>query len=722
MSIEQDFSSHKQVTLLIKEVQDAEREQRNLVQEQKTFILEKDGQWDERTVQMMENESRYRGTFDQVSPILDQISGEMDEANFGIEVSPAGGGATEDVAEVYGGIVRNIENISNTSMLYSEVGKSMIMAGLDGLEVVQEDIDANTFDQDLVFKAVSDWYKSVWFDLAAIKPDMSDSNWAIKLRKMPAANYDKQFPKGSGMSIGEGEVNHSERRKTYDTVTVGKLYYKKPITIPLVKMSDGSVYVKDKKFLATQDELAEQGITIADERERKSWRVWTRVLDGDDWLTDEEETVFSYIPLVPAHGSFAILDGVRKYSGKTLKLMDSQRGLNFAISAEVEDVALAPNDCFWMTKEQAAGNDYSKMNVDKKPVRFYNHQPEQMPPARSGGKMGNPGLQSAAANMQGLLSKTANMDDPSMGQNPGLQSGTAVNALVGQSNNGHVKWFKSMEAFICQAFRVCIDAIPRVYDATRTQRVLGEDGTGKMVELNKKMFDEETNTNYELNDLSKGSYDVTCSMGAAFKNQQEAAVATLLELINVDPRLMQIAPDVIFENLDSPGMGVIKDRYRVIGIQNGTIPRKQYTEEEEKEKQVQEQQAAQQPPQPDPNMLIAQAALGEAEAANKASDNKTMEIQGNHQLKAGELNLEMQRLQLENEKFMLEKQDKNNVEAAKINQGQQKIEQDTQKIELSAQDQAFQQDLSTKELGLKAQGQNHSQSIANQPQINDDES
>jgi hypothetical protein len=677
MAIEQDFTDHAQVILLIDEVQESEQVQRDIVHEQKEFILEKDGQWDHDTVKMMDG--RYRGTFDQVSPILDQITGEMDDAQFGIEVSPAGGDATEETAEMYAGLIRNIENTSNTKLLYSDVGKSMVMGGIDGCEIVQEHLNANTFDQDLIFKPVSDWYKSVWFDLAAIKEDMSDANWAIKTRKMPAANYDKQFPDGSGKSIGDNSLNDEEVDKTYDTVTVGKLYFKKPITIELVKLSDGKVMVKDGKFLKIQDELAAQQITVVDERERKSWRVWTRILDGAEWLGEEEETVFSYIPLVPAHGNYAILAGVRKYFGKTMKLMDSQRGLNFAISAEIEDVALAPTDAIWMTKEQAAGEDYSRMNIDRQPVRFYTHEENQMPPSRMGGKQGNVGLQTAAANFQGLLTKTANMDDASMGQNLGQQSGAALQTVVTQSNNGNVKWFKAMETFICQLYRVCVDAVPRVYDGARQQRILGEDGVGKMVQLNQKVYDEQSKQNVELNDLSKGSYDVTCSMGAAFKNQQEATVAALQAYAATDPAIMEVGRDIVIKNQDSPGMDLLAERFRIIGIQNGTIPREQYTEEEEQQAQQQEQAAAQQPPQEDPNMIIAQAEMSKAQAEQMNAQNKQAEIQGNQQLDGGKLQLAQSQLQLDAQKFQMSKEDKFNVDAANIQMNQSKVQMQQQK-------------------------------------------
>ncbi len=683
MAIEHDFQDINKVLRLIEEVQDSEQDQRELVQEQKIFCIEKDGQWDQRLKEMMKG--RYRGTFDQVSPIIDQISGEMDEAQFAIKVSPAGGDATEDTAETYAGIIRNIENISNAPTLYAATGKSMVMAGLDGIEIVQEFLDANTFDQDLIFKPVSDWDNSVWFDLAAVQPDMSDAKWAIKLRMLPAADYKKQFPKGSGVSVGTNVIDGGIDEKTYDSVTVGKIYYKKPVDIELVKMSDGSVYEKEK-VAKVLDEMAQAGITIADERTRKSWRVWTRILDGIDFLTEEEETVFSYIPLVPTMGNFSILKGVRKYFGKTMKLMDPQRGLNFAQSAEVEEVALSPNDAIWMTKEQGAGEDYSQMNIDKKAVRFYNHQDMQPMPGKMGGKMGNPGLQAAVASFSGLLQKTGNMDDPSMGQNPGLQSGVAISQIVQQSNNGNVGWFKSQETMICQLYRICVDAIPRVYSGTRQQRIMGEDGVGKTVMINKTILDQQSGQFVEVNDLSKGTYDTTCSMGAAFKNQQQATARAITDLASTDPAVMEMGRDILIKNQDSPGMDILHKRFRALGIANGTILRSEYTEEEEQQAQQAEQQAAQQEQQPDPNMLIAQAEMQKAQAEMTNAQNKQVEIQGNQQIKGQELQLSVAELQLRQQEFDRQSSDKFNVDAAKIQQGQAKLD-------LQAQNQQFQQQL-----------------------------
>ena len=73
-----------------------------------------------------------------------------------------------------------------------------------------------------MFEPIADFYKSVWFDLGAIKQNKSDAKWGIKLKELPASTYDKKFPEGSGVSIGDNlNDNTTSQHTKYDSVTVG---------------------------------------------------------------------------------------------------------------------------------------------------------------------------------------------------------------------------------------------------------------------------------------------------------------------------------------------------------------------------------------------------------------------------------------------------------------------------------------------------------------------
>jgi len=396
--VDLNFTEHNNVLAMVVESQTQEKDERESSGEQRTFML--DTMWDDNIKKAMAR--RYLGEFDQITPILDQITGEMTNSEFAIQVSPAGGGATEDTAETYAGLIRNIENISNADQIYSAVGETMVMCGIDGFEIVQKFLDANTFDQDLVFEPVSDWYKSVWFDVASIKQDKSDSMWGVKLKELPMANYLKLFPKGSKVSVPDNidtmTTDNTNNQISDDSVIVGQLYYKKPMDIDLVEMTSGTFEDNDK-FKSTLDTRLQSGEEVLRRRARKSWKVFSRWFDGSDWLKEEQETVFTYIPLIPAYGNYAIHNSKTKFSGKTKKLMDAQRGINFALSGMTEDAGLSGKDDIWMTDKQAEGKDYSAVNIDRKAVRTYNEDSEaKTPPFRLPAPQGSPQLQNAIIN------------------------------------------------------------------------------------------------------------------------------------------------------------------------------------------------------------------------------------------------------------------------------------------------------------------------------------
>ena len=142
-----DFADQSIVLELFKEAQKVETDNRSRASDAHSFIDDKDGQW-ESNFTKDDNKPRY--TFDIVSSIVEQIAGEMEQADFGIKVNPAGGEATKDFAMMRNGLIRNIQNISNAKDIFNAAGRGMVTSGLDGWLVATRFIDSDSFDQDLV--------------------------------------------------------------------------------------------------------------------------------------------------------------------------------------------------------------------------------------------------------------------------------------------------------------------------------------------------------------------------------------------------------------------------------------------------------------------------------------------------------------------------------------------------------------------------------------------
>jgi hypothetical protein len=653
MAIDIDFNNHSNVLVMVAEAQDATTDARQAVRDAKLFLNKRDGQWDPYAWQKMEG--RVRMSFDMCTPIVDQISGEIEQSDFSLNVSPSGGDSSIDTAKTYNGLIRNIRNISNADAVFNDASRSNVIGGFDAVEVVQEFIDGDSFEQDLIIKKVPNAVDSVWFDVGSVKQDASDAKWCVKLIAIPAAEYKERFPEGSGQSVGDDKKNVAYF-DTADFVTVGQLYYKKQVNIELVQMTNGAVYRVDDKFESIKDELAQQGITIEQGRTRKSWRVHSRLFDGGDWLGDEEKTVFNDLPIIPIYGNFDIFENKVIYFGKLEKLYDQQRTLNYAMSRDIEDGALSPKRKYWLTGEQIEGYEdtIQTLNTNNDAAQIYNHVDNQPPPFMQGGVEVSSGLQTTIANTQQMISASANSFNAQQGNANPMQSGIAGSQQIEQGNIGSIKWFKSLEVMVCQVGRVLINAIPRVYDSTRQVRILEEDGTSSMVTLNDTVFNQETQTNVEINDLSKGNYDVICDFGPAFNSQQKETTQAFLDMAAIDPSFLQQGKDIMLKNLAVPGMDQMAERARVELLNAGMIPEEQWTDEEKQKIAEQQAQAAQQPPQEDPNMLIAQAEMGKAQAEQQNAQVKQQEAQFNAQVKSAEVQLEQDKIALEREKLQLE--------------------------------------------------------------------
>ena len=610
------FDDHTYVLNLLTTSQDADKDNRQKSREAHLFLDKRDGQWEPFWWDASDGKPRY--TFDQANPIIDQIAGEMEQADFDIKVKPSGGSATKDVAATLDGLIRNIENMSNASHVYNQAGRSMVTGGIDGWEVVQKFVDDDSFDQDLMIEPVGNFTDRVWYDIDAERQDRSDAKYAFKLTALSPEKYKEKFPEGSGQSVSDDRRANAYWQKA-EMIVVGQFYMIKQTMRTLVLMSNGAVYEENDDFKKVVDELEAIGVTVKDTRKRPKNTVWVRKFDGDDWLAEEEETVFSYIPLIPTYANFKLFENKTIYWGAVEKILDPCRVFNYAKSREIEEGSLAPRAKWWLTETQAIGHEdeLSSLNTNSEAYQIYNADPEAPgAPQQNGGAIINAGLVTLAESMRSLVGQQAGMFAASMGDNPGLQSGVAIEKLQNKGDTGTIKYFSSQEVAICHTAKILIDAIPAVYEGERVVRILKEDNSFDMITLNQQVLDEESGEMVTLNDLSQGKYDVTCSAGPSFQNRQQETVSAIVEMAQVDPSIIQLGGDVLLGNVTAPGMDLIAERKRAELFKAGLIPDDQMTEEE-----IQQVQAAsQQPPQEDPNLLIGKAEMLKAETAAEQSE------------------------------------------------------------------------------------------------------
>ncbi len=654
---------------------DSEHDMRENARECAHFVEKRDGQWEPDVLKNMKGKPRY--TDDRVTPIINQIAGEMSNADFTLQVSPAGGESSEDTAKIYNGLIRTIRVQSDAEAIFKAATKQFLKTGISGWEIVQDYADSDTFDQDLLIKPIFNYESRVWIDPYSLEQNNSDAKWGVVLDYVSKDEYEKQFPDGSMMSVGHDNNDETYSHKP-EYITIGRAYYKKPVKRELVEMSNGAVYEVNDEFNAIADDLAAAGITEKRRRVRDSYKVYQRIFGGDGWLNDEEETVFDHIPIITVYANYSVSEGKRLFHGAVEKLIDLQRVHNYAFSREIEEVALAPRAKFFMTAKQVEGYEASiaTLNTNMDPVQLYNVDEQAPPPQQIGGAQINPALRTVVSETGLSINQTAGMFGASLGDNPNLQSGIAIEKQVDQGNNGIQTYYDSMEVAIRWTGKVLLNAIPRVYDSTRQVMLTQEDGSDETIVLNQPIIDAQTGSVVELNDLSKGNYDVICEIGPAFKNKQEKAAETMIRAAQVDPAVMELGRDVLYRNINAEGMKDLSQRARSQMLNQGLIPFDQMTEEE---RQYIEQQQQSNEQQPDPNMLLAEAEMTKAQADMLGQQNKQQEIQ----LKAADIQA---KYQAQNDKLASETQ----LNIAKVEQGQQKLIIDQAQNEQATQMQMMQ--------------------------------
>jgi len=652
-----DFDDITTVVNLLTEAQDADHDMRENAREADHFVNKKDGQWEPDILNRLKSARRPRYTFDQVGPVIDQIAGGMESSSFDIKTKPANGEADQETADTYDGIIRNIEANSNAVDIYNAASRSMITSGMDGWRVVQEFVDDDAFEQDLLVKPVFNAIDTMWLDPTAKEQSKKDAMWGFFLSPISVKEFEDKYPNVTPSSLQEDRRSEVYTFKPTDIIVIGEFWWKKEITRELVMMSNNAVYEVDDKFKKVEKELKQQGITETKRRKRKKHVVFSRLLSADDWLNEGSETVFDFIPLIPIYGNYKISEGKPIYSGAVEALMDAQRVYNYAKSRQIEEGALAPRQKVMMTREQMMGHTdtLQTMNTNADPVQGYEHVTGQPQPFPMMGPQINAGLQQTAADASVDIGKASGLFAPNLGDNPGLQSGVAIERLQDRGDNSTIKWFNARKIAIQHTACILVKAIPKVYDTTRQVRLINPDGTQEVKTVNDSVFDDESQKMVDLLDLSKGIYDVICEVGPAFSSRQGETIAALNELAAVNPAVMQMSTDIYLRNVNAPGMDDIADRARAQMLQAGIIPEDQLTDEEKQQIQAAQEAAAANPPQPDPALLIAQAEIGKAEAQAAQAQAKAADIQLEANSRETQARLELERIDLDREKLDLEK-------------------------------------------------------------------
>ena len=516
-------------------------------------------QWSQEEVKERKKLGRPCLTLNQLLPMAHQIINDIKQARPSIRISPMDEKADIDTAEIYQGLIRNIERRSNANIAYDTAAMNSVGAGLGWIRINTNYTDPMSFEQEITIERVMN-FQSVYIDPLSLSLDGSDSEYAFVFDDIDLDAFKEEYP--DAVTTGF-DVNNQDWH-TDNTIRIAEFFYREYEEIEIV-LTDNGVITRAEANL-----LEEEGLLFEELDTRKAQFPivkWCKVSGAE--VLEESEWVGKYIPLVPVYGEEAWLDGRREFHSLIHQAIDGQKMYNFWKTSSSEAIDMQLTAPVWGAAGSFDSYPNEWANANKTKLAFLefdlvydNTGALVAPPVRQPSTGGNPAMMQEAMGAAQDIRNSLGIHEASLGQQGNEISGVAVRNRQIYGDNSNFHFMDNLSASISQVGCILVDLIPRLYNKAMVTRILGEDGTEESVPINQEYIkDKDTGVRRALRageqgegiyNLSAGKYDVVCDVGASYSSKRQEMADKLGELYAKDPALMATTGDLFFKALDMP--------------------------------------------------------------------------------------------------------------------------------------------------------------------------
>ena len=490
------------------------------------------------------------------------------------KVIPADDKADVDVAEIFNGMVRHIEYISDADVAYDTACENQVSYGEGYIRVLTEYCDADTFDQDIKIGRIRNSF-SVYMDPTIQDPCGADAKWCFITEDVTKEDYERMYPDSAPIttlqSLGVGDQNLSQWLNE-DTIRIADYYYVDYDRATL-NLYPGNVTAFEG---SPEDKLLKAHFgRPTKSRESDRQKIKYCKINGYEIL-EEREWAGKYIPVVRIVGNEFEVDGRLYVSGIVRNAKDAQRMYNYWVSQEAEMLALAPKAPFIGYGGQFEGyeNQWKTANTTNWPYLEVNPDVTDgsgsiLPlPQRAQPPMASSGLLQAKAGASEDIKASTGQYNASLGMTSNERSGKAILARQREGDVGTYHYGDNLARGVRHITRQLVDLIPKIYDTQRVARIIGEDGETDMVKIDptqaepvKKIVDQQGNVIDKIYNPSVGKYDVVVTTGPGYATKRQEALEAMAQLLQGNPQLWQVAGDLFVKNMDWPGAQEMAKRF-----------------------------------------------------------------------------------------------------------------------------------------------------------------
>ena len=494
------------------------------------------------------------------------------------KVIPADDNADVQVAEIFNGVVRHIEYMSDADVAYDTACDNQVTYGEGYIRLLTEYCNDETFDQDIKIGRVRNAF-SVYMDPTIQDPCGADAKWCFITQDILTTEYEEMFPDASPVStlMAQGVGNESMAQwLAENTIRIAEYFYFENERATLHLYPDNQTAFRGSQRDKQLSSMFGKPIRSREVDRKKV--MWMKT-NGFDVL-EEREWPGKWIPVVRVIGNEWEVEGRMYISGLVRNAKDAQRMYNYWTSQEAEMLALAPKAPFIGYGGQFEGYEqqWKTANTTNWPYLEVNPDvtdgaggvlplPQRAPPP-----LPQTGLIQAKMGAAEDIKGTTGQYDASLGMGGNERSAKAIVAREKQGDTGTYHYVDNLARAIRHLTRQIVDIIPKIYDTQRIARIIGVDGEVDMVKFNpmqpepvKEIRDMDTGALIEkIYNPSVGVYDVMVTTGPGYMTKRQEALDAMSQILQSNPQLWAVAGDLFIKNMDWPGAQEMAQRFKKI--------------------------------------------------------------------------------------------------------------------------------------------------------------
>jgi hypothetical protein len=504
-----------------------------------------------------------------------QVTNDQRQNRPGAKVIPVDDNADLEVADIFNGMIRHIEYISDADVAYDTACENQVSYGEGYIRLLTEYCEDSTFDQDIKIGRIRNSF-SVYMDPTIQDPTGADAKWCFVTQDLQKEEFERMYPDAAPIttlqSLGVGDQSISNWLNE-DTIRIADYYY-----IDYDRTTLNLYPGNATAFVGTPEDKMLKAHFGKPLKSRESDRPKVRYCKINGYeILEQREWAGRWIPVIRIVGNEFEVDGRLYVSGLVRNAKDAQRMYNYWVSQEAEMLALAPKAPFIGYGGQFEGYEdkWKTANTNNWPYLEVNPdvtdgQGSVLPlPQRAQPPMASSGLLQAKSGAAEDIKSTTGQYNASLGMGSNERSGKAILARQREGDVGTYHYGDNLARGVRHVARQLVDLIPKIYDTQRIARIIGEDGDTKMVKINpdqpeavNKIVDQQGIVIEKVYNPSVGKYDVVATTGPGYATKRQEALEAMAQLLQGNPQLWAVAGDLFVKNMDWPGAQEMAKRFQ----------------------------------------------------------------------------------------------------------------------------------------------------------------